>query len=154
MQIYLSAYLLIPKHTPLSLCNITWIHVFRADCLVLDINWCTLSWRRLPPPALRIPWLPVVLYVAPLVHTNLSMVSVIWLMFRQSCWWDFMSVAPDIIRTHKLTSNSPILWLFLSFCLLSSHSIPWTTGVQMLYRCVHWDWSLQPHILIGWGFLL
>jgi hypothetical protein len=54
MQIYLSAYLLIPKHTPLSLCNITWIHVFRADCLVLDSHECAPNWQKTISPSLHI----------------------------------------------------------------------------------------------------
>lgn len=86
------------------------------------------------------------------VHFGMSIFILIQLMFRQSCWWGFMSVTSDITRRQNFTTNSLIHWLLKSFCTLF-HNVPWALDEGVFYRCVHWDWAVQLCILIGWDFL-
>lgn len=51
-----------------------------------------------------------------ILHVHISMafgVIIVWLLFRQSCWQDFVDIASNISRRLSLTENS--LWLLRSF---------------------------------------
>ena len=71
----------------------------------------------------------------PLCHVFVVVVVVVvQFIFRQSCWWDFVSEVFDIIMRHNLITNSLILQFCHSFCFILG-SVPLTAGV--FHRCTH-----------------
>lgn len=59
----------------------------------------------------------------------LSILVLVQLLFRWSCWGEFMGVAPDIHRLHNLTANSLFLWLLQSYYALFCNVPCETPGV-------------------------
>lgn len=91
-------------------------------------NWCTLPWRFDPLPS---PEISLVAYSflcrfeavwAFPVHISLSIVVLVWLTLRWSCWWDFLGVASDILgdTSHSVLSDHLPLTIFLYPLLQSS----------------------------------
>lgn len=55
-------------------------------------------------------------------YGSIMLVDLVQLLFRSSCLWDFLWVAP---RRHSLAANSQCLWLLQSLCPFF-HNDPWT----------------------------
>lgn len=82
---------------------------------------------------------------------GISVVILVQLLFRKSCWWDFTGVASETGR-HNLTGHFPVFRPFQSFCPLFC-SVPWANRMGVLCRCICWDCYPQLCILIGCGCL-
>lgn len=61
--------------------------------------------------ALSTPQVPAVLGVPPVRATTSTGVGLVQLVFKQSCWGNFMGVNFDNTRRHNLTENSLFFWL-------------------------------------------
>ena len=91
--------LLNPNHAPCMYC-------FSADHLVSDNGlMCSLLDKTISFSP-NIPQLPEVLCVRfrifPAQFGMFTATVLVWLMFLQLCWWDFMGVASGIPRRHYL----------------------------------------------------
>lgn len=107
-------------------------------------------------PTPNSPWLPTVVCAGlrpcgllPVQFGKPVGVTLVQLMSGQSCWPDFMGMAPDVTKRHNLTSNSLLLQ---SFCPISA-MVSEPLVQKLFYGYICWDWAPQLCILIGFSFL-
>ena len=119
-------------------------YLYNVICCI--INWCALS-QRLFFWLFSVLQLPVVFCVGlrfpklSLVNFNMSIVEFVHLMFRQSCWWDFVGVAYDIIKKQNLTRT---LWSSASrIFLFNLPQYSWALGAWIFCGCIHKDRAPQ-----------
>ena len=129
--IHISICIYIPNYNLLSLFNVPWMHVFRADHLA-----CWSLGKTISPTHSRAQLPIIFVYDWGLRNFPLSTLACplmsFWFCstFGQSHWWDFMCLTSDSTRRHNLTANSLIFWLLQSSC---PHFliIPWALGMRL-----------------------
>lgn len=117
-----------------SVCIMLIVYVFRSDHLGLGIQLvCFFLGKTTSTPSFS--QLPIVLWIELrshkifCIHSGMfANITLDQLMFRRSCWWDFMGVVSDVTVRHNLPANTPILCLFLLHLLL----------VLSAYSSSHW----------------
>lgn len=136
MHIHVCISIHIPKYSLLSYI-MYFISDFRTDCLSLENQLACSSLGKATCRTPSFPPLPLVLWrvetsgLSPVQFGVFTGVLLVQLMFRESCWWDFMGMASDVSGRHSLTAKfSLILWL-LQFLPCLPVSLRWGCFVDM-----------------------
>lgn len=79
------------------------------------------------------------------MFTNVVLIN---LLFGLSCWQDFIDIASNINRIHKLIAQFLNLWFSQSSRPVFSKFL-WALGAGVLYIYIHWDKALEICILIA-----
>lgn len=140
-----------------SPCKATYRNVFRGYLLSLDHHLKYFSFWKAMSPIHSYTELPALLCAKLVCHgffiiqfSLLVGVTLVQLMFAQSCWWNFTGFTSDITKKYDLIVNSLFLWYFtLILLILQQISLNFRCGsVLYIYplrlgsTTQHFEWLL------------